>query len=484
MIGSIGKFAAAACAIFICVLFAGCSVGPKYQRPEATTIPESYAGNANWKVATPNAHIPKGEWWRIFGDEELNRLESEAMSANQDLKAIITRFEQARAAADISKSVLFPQVGASAQFYRTHDSLNRPVGGHPGDTYNSYTFLLDLSYELDLWGRVRHAAAASVAQAQAAADDVNSVKLSIQADIAFNYFALRALDTDKELLSASIESFRKSLELTRNRRVRGMVSDLDVAQSEAVLKNAEAQLSDSILQRRKTQNALAVLIGKNPSAFSMPEQPLATEPIILPPDLPSELLERRPDIAAAERRMAAANENIGIATAAFFPTVKIQAFAGFQSGELSDVFIWPSKMWYVGPSLSLPLFDGGQRLGALRQSEAGYDEAVARYRQTVLNAFADVENNLAAQQFLSEQFEHQAAALAATRRQLEIASNRYKSGLNTYLDVAVAQNATVVAERATTRLRGQQLVSTVALVKALGGGWQADENLRGVAEKE
>jgi outer membrane protein, multidrug efflux system len=471
MIDSQRKFSAAAFAFFIFILFGGCSVGPKYQRPEATTIPESYAGDANWKIATPSAHIPKGEWWTIFGDEELNRLESEGMSANQDLRAIISRFEQARAAADISKSALFPQVGASSSFYRTHDSANRPVGGHPGDTYNSYTFPLDLSYELDLWGRVRHAAAASLAQAQAAADDVNSVKLSIQADIAFNYFALRALDTDKELLTASIESFRKSLELTRNRRSRGMVSDLDVAQSEAVLKNAEAQLSDSMLQRKKVQNALAVLIGKNPSVFSVSEQPLATEPIILPPDLPSELLERRPDIAAAERRMASANENIGVATAAFFPTVKIQAFAGFQSGELSDVFIWPSKMWYVGPTVSLPLFDGGQRFGVLHQSEAAYEEAVAHYRQTVLNAFSDVENNLAGQRFLSEQFEHQAAALAAARRQLEIATNRYKSGLNTYLDVAVAQNATVVAERATTRLRGQQLVSTVALVKSLGGGW-------------
>ncbi|MGC8491562.1 MAG: efflux transporter outer membrane subunit [Syntrophobacteraceae bacterium] len=454
------------------LILSACSVGPKYQRPEATTIPTNYAGTAHdWKIATPKAGLPKGKWWEIFGDGELNRLEFEATSANQDLKAAVAHFEQARAAADVTRSGLFPQLNGSFQPVTEHDSLNRPAGGHPGETYNSFTLPFDLSWEVDLWGRVRNAVEYSLAQAQAGADDVESVKLVIQAEVASDYFVLRALDSDKVLLLSSIEAYRKSLELTRNRRARGMVSDLDVAQAETVLKTTEAQLTDTRLQQIKVQNTLAILTGKNPSLSSLEEKPLTLDPIIIPAGLPSELLERRPDIAAAERRMAAANASIGVAKAAFYPTIKFQGLAGFQSGDIGTLFVWPSRLWALGPSLTLPLFDGGQRRATLRQSETAYVEAVARYRQSVLTAFSEVENNIAAEHLLTEEYGQQSTALKSARRQLEIANNRYRSGLVTYLEVATAQNAALGAERSAVRLKGQQLVSTIALIKALGGGW-------------
>ena len=453
-----------------------CSLGPEYKRPEAASTPANYVGtNIEWKVAVPRADLPRGNWWEVYRDAELSRLESEALSANQDLKAAVSRFEQARAVADVARSGLFPQVGVSFQPSVQRDSLNRPAGGHPGKTYDSYTLPFDLSYELDLWGRVRKTVVSSAAQARAVADDVESIKLTIQAEVASDYFALRTLDSDKALLLSSLDAYRKSLELTRNRRARGMVSDLDVAQAETVLKTAEAQLSDTILQRRKLQNALAVLTGKNASLFSVDEQPIGLEPFVVPPDLPSELLERRPDIAAAERRMAAANAGIGLARAAFYPVIRLQGQTGLQSGDIGTLFDWPSRLWALGPSVTLPLFDGGQRRATLRQSEAAYEETVAKYRQAVLAAFADVENNIAAEHLLAEEYEQQIAALQAARRQLEIANNRYRSGLVTYLEVATAQNLALGAERTAVRLRGQQLVSTVALIKALGGGWQAGE---------
>jgi multidrug efflux system outer membrane protein len=453
-------------------MLTGCAVGPDYRRPEATTIPETYAGpSGEWKIAAPQAHLSKGDWWKIFSNPELDQLEAEATEANQDLKAAAARFEQARAVADVARSGLFPRLGVSFQPVRQRDSDNRPVGGKPGETYDSLTVPFDLSYEIDLWGRVRRAVESATAQKEAIADDVESARLAIQAEVAADYFTIRALDADKALLLSSIEAYRKSLELVRNRRAGGMVSDLDVAQAETALKTAEAQLPDTGLQRAKFEHALAVLTGKNASLFHLPERPLEIGPLVIPPGLPSELLERRPDIAAAERRMAAANANIGAATAAFFPTVKLNGAAGFQSGDVSTLFDWPSRLWALGPSLTLPLFQGGQLTANLRQAKAAHEETVARYRQTVLIAFADVENNLAAEQLLAAQYEQVMAALKAARKQLEIANNRYSSGLVTYLEVATAQNTALSTERTSVRLRGQQLVAAVALIKSLGGGW-------------
>lgn len=461
--------------LLIVMAISGCAVGPDYQRPEATIVPEAFSSaEGEWKIAAPQAHLPKGNWWEIFNDPELNQLEADAAAANQDLKVAAARFEQARAVANVARSELFPRVGVAALPIWQHDSENRPAGGKPGQTYDSYTVPFDLSYELDLWGRVRRTVESSTAQQEAIADDVVAVRLAIQAEVAADYLTIRALDADKALLLSSIQVYRKSLALVRNRRAGGMVSDLDVAQAETVLKTAEAQLPDTALQRAKFQNALAVLTGKNASLFHVAERPLQMEPLVVPPGLPSELLERRPDIAAAERRMAAANANIGVAAAAFFPTVKFNGLAGFQGGEVGTLFDWPSRLWAVGPSLTLPLFQGGQLTANLRRAKAAYEESVAKYRGTVLAAFADVENNLAAEHLLAGQYDRVMDALKAARKQLEIANNRYTSGLVTYLEVATAQNVVLSTERASVRLCGQQLVATVALIKSLGGGWKEE----------
>jgi len=475
------RFIAFPALVVAVMVMSGCMVGPNYQRPEATTIPAAYTGVSDeWKMAVPQAHLPRGDWWEIFGDPELSRLEAEAAEANQDLKSAYARFDQARAVADVSRSGLFPRLSGAFQAVQQRDSENRPVGGKPGQTYNTLTLPFDLSYEFDLWGRVRRAVESAKARVEAAADDIESVKLAIQAEVAADYFTIRTLDADKALLLKSIEVYRKSLELVRNRRAGGIVSDLDVAQAETVLKTAEAQLPDNALQRVKFEHALAVLTGKNASLFHVTERPLGLSPLVVPPGLPSELLERRPDIAAAERRVAAANANIGVATAAFFPTIKLGATAGLQSGNVGtlhagpSLFEWPSHFWAIGPSLTLPLFQGGQLNANLRQAKAAHEEIVARYRQIVLTAFADVENNLSAEHLLANQYEQVTAAFEASRRQLEIANNRYDAGLVTYLQVATAQNTTLGIERTAMRLRGQQLVAVVALVKSIGGGWQAE----------
>ncbi|MFZ2445049.1 MAG: efflux transporter outer membrane subunit [Syntrophobacteraceae bacterium] len=467
-----------AAAALVLVVLSGCAVGPNYLRPEAVATPDSYTGaDVQWKTATPRAHLPKGNWWEIFNDPELNQLEADAAEANQDLKAAAARFEQARAQADVARSGLFPKLGASFLPARQLDSENRPAGGKPGQTYDSFTVPFDLSYEIDLWGRVRRTVESAKAQKEAGADDVESVRLAMQTEVAADYLSLRALDADRALLLSSIAAYRKSLGLVRNRRAGGMVSDLDVAQAETVLKATEALLPDNALQRTKFQNALAVLTGKNASLFRVEERPLDMAPLVIPAGLPSELLERRPDIAAAERRMAAANANIGVAKAAFFPTIKFNGLAGFQSADVGMLFDWPSRLWAVGPSLTLPLFQGGQLRAALRQSKAAYEETVAKYRATVLTAFADVENNLSAEHLLAGEYEQELAALQSARRQLEIANNRYSAGLGTYLDVATAENVVLGIERTSVRLHGQQLVAAVALIKALGGGWRAPDSI-------
>lgn len=455
------------------VMLSGCAVGPNYTRPEAAPVPESYAGPpGEWKVASPQAHLPRGNWWEMFDDPELNQLEADAAAANQDLKAAAARFEQARASADVARSGLFPRLGVSFQPTEQRDSENRPVGGKPGQTYESFTVPFDLSYEIDLWGRVRRTVESATAQSEASADDMESVRLAMEAEIVADYFSLRAFDADKALLLSTIEVYRKSLELVRNRRAGGMVSDLDVAQAETVLKTTQAQLLDNALQRAKFQNALAVLTGKNASLFRIEERPLDLAPVLITPGLPSELLERRPDIAAAERRMAAANANIGAATAAFFPAIKFSGLAGFQSAGMGTLIDWPSRFWALGPSITLPLFQGGQLRANLRQAKAVHEETVAKYRQTVLAAFADVENNLAAEHLIAGEYEQEMEALQSARKQLQIANNRYSSGLVTYLDVATAQNTALSSERAAVRLHGQQLIAVVALVKSLGGGWK------------
>ena len=457
---------------------AGCAVGPDYKRPSAPT-PEAYNGETNaWKIAQPSANLPKGNWWEIFGDPELNALETECAAANQELKAAVAVFEQARAFVDVNRSGLFPHVAFAPSYTRERDSANRPINGISNglpDTYNTFTVPLDASYEVDVWGRVRRTVEAARTAAQASADDVETTKLSIQAELATDYFTLHALDAEVALLRSSVEVFQKSLDLTKNRRNGGVATDLDVAQAETVLKTTEAQLPVTLLQRVRVEHALAILTGRPASSFSVPEKTLELEPPILPAGVPSELLERRPDIAAAERRMASANANIGVAKAAFYPKVELSGLAGYESVNAGTLFDWPSHIWAFGPSVTFPLFEGGLLRANLRQNEAAYDEVVALYRQSVLSAFAEVEDNLAAQQLLVSEHQAEYAALQSAQKTLDIANNRYRAGLVTYLEVATAQNAALDLERTVVRLRGGQLVTTVALIKSLGGGWHVPE---------
>ena len=461
------------------LLMASCAVGPDYKRPAATaTTPGAYAGATNeWKIAEPQANLPKGNWWEMFGDAELNRLETNAAAANQQLKAAVAAFDQARALTDVSRAGLFPHFDFSPSATREGDSLNRPINGQRAGksqtfSFNTFTAPIDLTYEVDLWGRVRRSVESARSQEQASLDDLETIKLGIQAEVAMDYFTLRALDAQAALLRSDIEVFQKSLELTQNRRAGGVATDLDVAQAETVLKTTQAELPGTLLQRAQFEHALAVLTGQPASTFGVTERPLEIAPPIIPPGLPSALLERRPDISAAERRVAAANASIGVAKAAFFPTILFNGLGGFESLNAGTVFNWQSRFWSLGPSLTLPLFEGGQNVANLRAARAGYDETVANYRQSVLTAFAEVEDNLASQNFLARQYDAEDAALVAARKQLEVANNRYKAGLITFLDVATAQSTELGVESTTVQLRGQQLVAAVALVKSLGGGWQ------------
>jgi multidrug efflux system outer membrane protein len=469
------------------VLLAGCAVGPDYKRPEATTIPAAYSSATNtgatngWKIAQPQGQLPKGNWWKIFGDPELNDLEVQAAAANQQLKVAVARFAEARAQMDVTRAGLFPNVALSGSATRQQTSPNTPssfTGQAIGQksTYNNFTVPLDFSYELDLWGSVRRSVESSRAQMQASDDNLATIKLEIQAEVGVDYFTLRALDSELSVLRSSIEVFTKSLDLTMNRRTGGVATDLDVAQAETLLKTTQAQLPAVALQRAQFEHALAVLAGQPASLFHIPGQLLSTEPPLIPSGLPSELLERRPDISATERLMAAANANVGVAKAAFFPTVQLNGMAGFDSVNAGTVFNWSSRMWAVGPSLTMPIFEGGKLRAGLRLAKASYEEMVANYRQTVLTAFSEVEDNLAAQTLLAKQYEAENGALIAARLQLKVANNRYRDGLTTFLDVATAEGTELNVEFSTVQLRGQQLVAATSLVKSLGGGWQAAMN--------
>ncbi len=456
-------------------LAGGCAVGPDYHKPTAEAAPAAYQEGTNtWKVAVPQAHLAKGAWWELYGDVELNQLERDALAANQSLQATVAAFDQARAVLDLAKSGLYPRLALAPTITRERDSANRPINGVSNgkpDTYNTFNVPLDLSYEVDVFGRVRRTVEAARAAGEAGAADVETTKLALGAEVARDYFTLRALDTEMALLRSNVEVFEKSLDLTRHRRAGGVATDLDVSQAETILRTTQAQLPVIALHRRQAEHALAVLTGRPAPGFQLAERTLAIPAPQVAAGVPSELLERRPDIAAAERRMAAANANVGVAKAAFYPSLKLFGVAGFQSVSAASLFDWPSRVWSVGPALNLPVFLGGQNRAQLRQNEAAYRLVTANYRQTVLTAFGEVEDNLAAQTLLAAEAAAQDAAVRSARKTLEIASNRYRAGLVTYLEVATAQSAALDLERAAVHLHGDQLVTSVALIKSLGGGW-------------
>jgi NodT family efflux transporter outer membrane factor (OMF) lipoprotein len=465
--------------------FAGCAVGPDYHRPSAlgtNALPAQFGDisitNENWKVAEPAAQMPRGEWWNVYEDAELNRLETLAASNNQQVVVSIANFDQARAAVGVAQANFFPQISGSSSATRQRTSANTSVSGvgHGGSTFNTFNVSADASWELDLWGRIRRLTESARAQFVASADDLESEKLSVQAEVAIDYFTLRALDEQSQILVRTAVAYQHALELTQNRKRSGVADELDVAQAETQLKSATAQISAVNLQRAQTRHALAVLCGQSATTFALqPDTIGSTNLPVIPVSVPSEWLERRPDIAAAERRMASANADVGVAKAAFYPRVLLNGSGGYGSVSANDLFDWPSRIWAVGPSLQVPLFTGGQNLAQLNAAKAAYNGSVASYRQTVLTAFQDVEDQLAAQLFLASQLEEESAALAAARRALDIALQRYKAGVEQYLDVIVAQASELTHEQNVTQLRGQRLATSVSLIKSMGAGWTASK---------
>jgi len=461
-------------------LVEGCSVGPDYHWPapvQTQPTPTAFTVNGvEWKPAAPGDHRPRGAWWTNFEDIELNRLEGMAGDANQTLVASVAALLQAKDLLKETRSQYFPQINFTPSYYREHTSKNAEANGVAVGTpytYNLATAPANLSWEIDLWGRVRRLTEGAKAQMAAAQEDLESLRLLVQAELAEDYFTLRAQDREIQLLLDTAEAYRRSLDLTVNRRKGGVATDLDVSQADTQLRTTEAQIPALRLQRVQMLHAIAVLCGQPAPMFEIPDSPAQHLPGLLQPGLVvSEWLERRPDISAAERRVAAANANIGVAESAFYPSLTLNGLSGFQSVSADTWFHWPSRIWSLGPSVDLPLFTGGFNRAQLSAARDAYDQTVANYRQTVLSAFQDVEDQLSAQKYLAEQLTGESAAMSSAQQTLDIANNRYKAGLVTYLDVVTAQSAALDVQRAVVQLEGERRVAAVGLVKALGGGWE------------
>jgi NodT family efflux transporter outer membrane factor (OMF) lipoprotein len=457
----------------LCAITA-CSFAPPYKTPESAPAAAAYQDAGDWKAAEPADSRARGSWWVIFQDPGLNALEDQVGDANQDLKAAFARLEQARAATRIARADLFPTLNVGANAARARTSVNSPrfpVGTEP--VGNDFDLEADLSYEIDLWGRVRNSVASAKASQQASAADFATLNLAIHAELATDYFTLRTQDAEQVLLDRTVDAYAKSLTLTQNLFNGGGAALSDVAQARAQLETARTQAADIRLQRAQTEHAIAVLLGLNPSAFHTDANPLsdALTPPPIDPGLPSSLLERRPDVAAAERRVAAANAQIGVARAAYFPVFSLSAAAGFNSTHASNWLTAPSRLWSVGPSGVLTVFDAGRHRAESAQAKGAYDEQVADYRGTVLTAYQEVEDNLASLQQLQQESLSEAAAVSATATALQQAQYRYKAGLVTYLEVATTENASLQAQLANATIQQRRLTASVLLVKALGGGW-------------
>src|SRR5271156_197758 len=427
----------------VTILLAGCMVGPNYVKPSPPMAPAfkeqasapSQASDG-WKLAQPGDQTPRGNWWEIYGDPQLNALEAQIDSANQNLKIAEANYREARAAIRFSRSAEAPTVGVAPSISAVRDSANEPY--FPATQANNgtgdFTLPVDLSWEIDLWGRIRRGVTAAREQAQASAADMAATHLSLQAELAYDYFELRSADAEKKLLDDTVQAYSKAFELTENRFVGGAAPKSDVAQARTQLEDAKVLDTDITVQRAQYEQAIAILIGKPPANFSLPPSPIdlqTPEIPAIPQVLPSELLERRPDIAASERRMAAANEQIGIAQAAYYPALNLSALAGFEGTSALNWFNWPSRFWAVGPSFSETLFDAGRRRATKETAIAGYDANLANYRQTTLTAFQQVEDNLAVLRILSGESQQQHAATAAAEETLRIFMNRYAGGIDT-----------------------------------------------------
>ena len=467
------------CLACLVLTITACTIGPQYQRPEVRVPtaykelpPASFKAADGWKAAQPNDDAPRGKWWEVFQSPELNALEEQVDISNQTLAVAEAQLRGARAAIGVARAALFPTVTGTASAIGEHQSENRPGVTNPSSkTRADYLLSLDASYEFDVWGRIRRNIEASTASAQASAADLETARLSIHAELAVDYFVLRGLDAQRQLLDFTITAFERALELTINRYNAGIASQIEVLQARTQLENTRAQAIEVGVQRAQFEHAIAILLGKPPAEFSLPPAPITVLPPAIPIGLPSELLERRPDIAAAERRVAAANAQIGIAQAAFYPTVTLRSIVGLESSSLTNLFSWPSALWSLGASAVEIVFDGGRRQAVTEQTKAAYDATVAIYRQTVLTAFQGVEDSLSTLRILEEQAAQQAKAAQTAEAALLLAINRYKGGITTYLEVVIVQNAALTAERVALDLLTRRMTATVLLIKALGGLW-------------
>jgi NodT family efflux transporter outer membrane factor (OMF) lipoprotein len=464
-------------ASLIALLAASCAVGPRYEKPSIET-PAAFKEQPSegWKTAQPSDAVLRGKWWEVFGDSQLNALEEQVSVSNQTLAQAEAQFRGARAAVREARASLFPTVNAGASVTESRASANRSTNtGTRSGTATVYQVPIDVSWEADVWGRVRRGIEANAAEAQASAADIEAVRLSLQAELASDYFEIHGLDEQKQLLDTTVAAYEKALQINVNRHNQGVASGADVAQAQTQLETVRVQSIDLGVARSQFEHAIAILTGKPPSDLTLPPAPLQSKPPAIPVALPSELLERRPDIAAAERRAAAANARIGVAMAAYYPSLTLGASGGFESSSLSRLFSLPSRFWSIGPQLLATLFDAGRRRAVTAEAEASYDAAAAAYRESVLTAFQNVEDNLAALRILSEESTQQAAATAAAERSLELARNRYTGGITSYLEVITAQNAALANERAAVDLRVRQMNTSINLIKALGGGWSAGD---------
>jgi NodT family efflux transporter outer membrane factor (OMF) lipoprotein len=467
-------------ALLLALLLTGCTVGPKYIKPTVLTTPKykeeaptSFNQSGQWQPARPGDQSSRGNWWEIFGDSELNKLEGQIAGSNENLKVAEARFREARAAIRFNRASEFPTISTapSASYVKSSDfSPNFPSRVEQSGK-GDFVLPFDLSYELDLWGRVRRSVAAAREEAQATAADYETAKLSLQAELAMDYFELRSADAQKQLLDDTVKAYTNNVQLTLNRFKGGVAPKADVAQAQTQLDTTRVQDTDVTVQRAEFEHAIAILIGKPPAEFSLATAPLNYQPPTTPIGLPSELLQRRPDIAAAERRVAEANQQIGIARAAYFPTVNLDGTAGFAGSQGSNWFSWPSGFWAVGPALAETLFDAGRRRATSESARANFDAAVASYRQTSLTAFQEVEDNVAALRILENETQQQQQAVASSQESLQLFTNRYKGGVDTYLQVITAQTIELANERNAIDILRRRLDASVLLIKALGGGW-------------
>jgi NodT family efflux transporter outer membrane factor (OMF) lipoprotein len=490
-IGTAGQILASA--LVAAVMLSGCTVGPHYHRPDATVpeaykelIPADYPSTDGWKVAQPKDAALKGKWWEIFNDPELNALEEQVNASNQSIASAAAAFLVARSMVKEARSQYFPTVTVGPAITTSQQSgtvtsgFTTGSGGGTGvavspQVITNYSLPFDATWTPDLFGRVRNNVRANANAAQASAADLENTRLMIQAEVAVDYFDVRGQDALKKLLDDTVVAFQESLRLTQALYETGIDSDEAVAQAETQLESAQAQATNLGILRSQFEHAIATLVGQPASTFSIRTQPLNTSPPAIPYGLPSQLLERRPDIAASERLMAQANAQIGVAVAAYYPTVTLSASAGLESSSFTKWFTWPSRFFSVGPSVSETLFDGGLRHATVQQFKANYLETIANYRQAVLAAFQQVEDNLASIRILSIEIAQQDTAVGSAQRNLKIATDRYKLGIDPYLNVITAQTTLFSNQQTDVNLRIQQITASVQLVEAIGGGWEASQ---------